>query len=150
MEPNRSRLERGDFELVHRIVAERWSQHLGETWEELVRSTLSSQTINGTKWASADRWWGRGSDGTPVELDVVAPSVADSKRVLVGEVKLKLTDREIDRALTELRDKIARCPALARQAVQPVIFALEGPHKARADVVTGAQWWKAIQIATAS
>lgn len=148
VEPNRSRLERGDFELVHRLVAERWPQHLGETWEELVRSTLSSQVVSGEKWASGDRWWGRGTDGTPVELDVVAPSVADSRRVLVGEVKLKLTDREIDRALADLRDKIARCPALARVTVQPVIFALEGPRKPRADVVSGAQWWKAVQATT--
>lgn len=150
VEPHRSRLERGDFELVHRIVAERWPQHLGETWEELVRSTLPVLTIAGAKWASADRWWGRGTDGAPVELDVVGPSVSDSKRVLAGEVKLKLTDREVDRALAELADKIARCPALTRARVEPVLFVLEGTRKRRPNVVTGAHWWAAIQAATRS
>ena len=148
VEPNRSRLERGDFDFVQRIVAERWPQHLGETWEELVRSTLSSQTVAGEKWASGDRWWGRGTDGTQVELDVVAPSVADSRRVLVGEVKLKLAEGELERALAELRGKIARCPALARVTVMPVIFALEGPRRSRDDVVDGVQWWKAVQATT--
>lgn len=150
VEPNRSRLERGDFDFVHRSVAARWPQHLGEAWEELVRATLSVLTIDGAKWASGDRWWGRGIDGAPVELDVVAPSASDSKRVLAGEVKLKLTDREVDRVLAELADKIARCPALAHASAQPVLFVLEGTRKRRPDVVTGAQWWKAIQASVHS
>ncbi len=93
-------------------------------------------------------WWGRGTDGTQVELDVVAPSVADSRRVLVGEAKLKLADGEIVRALAELRGKIERCPALARATVLPVIFALEGPRRSRYDVINGVQWWKAVQATT--
>lgn len=146
VEPHRSRLERGDLAFVQRIVAGRWPQHLGETWEELVRSTLSSLRIKGAQWASGDRWWGRGTDGAQVELDVVAPSVDDSGRVLVGEVKLKLTDRELDRALAELSAKVARCPALAQVKVEPVIFALDGPRTRRSELVTGAQWWKAVQV----
>lgn len=149
VEPNRSRLERGDLKLVQRVVAERWPHHLGESWEELARSTLGALTVHRTRWASGERWWGRGSDGTPLELDLVAPSIADSKRVLVGEVKLTLTDREVDRTLAELAARITRCPALKGADVRPVVFALEGPRRPRPEVVSGSQWWASVQAATA-
>lgn len=148
VEPNRSRLERGDFDFVQRGVAARWPQHLGEAWEELVRATLPGLKLEGEKWASADRWWGRGLDGVPLEFDVVAPSVSDSKRVLVGEVKLKLTDREVDRELAGLAAKIARCPALADTRATAVLFVLEGTRQRRPDVVSGNQWWKSILAST--
>lgn len=150
VEPNRSRLERGDLEFVERIVAERWPRHLGETWEELVRTTLSGFAVHQTRWASGERWWGRGVDGAQLELDVIAPSLADSKRVLVGEVKLTLADREVDRALAELAARVARCGALKGFEVRPVLFVLEGTRRERAEVVTGARWWSAVQATTAA
>ena len=43
-------------------------------------------TLHGMNWNPAARWWGRGSGGVPLELDVVAES-SDRRHLLVGEVK---------------------------------------------------------------
>ncbi len=147
VEPNRSRLERGDVALVSRELGARWPQHVAEAWEELARASVPQLRLAGGAWATGERWWGRDRGGAPLELDLIAPCVAEPKRVLVGEVKLTVTEREVDRALTDLRERASRCPILAGKRIDFVLFALDGPRRPRAGVITGDGWWAAVQAA---
>src|SRR5262245_24234828 len=91
-------------------VANAWRQYIGETWEELCRASVPRLTLADTTFGPAARWWGIGSDGQRLELDIIAEAADDSGRVLVGEAKTKLSERETERALAEVRSKAERCP----------------------------------------
>lgn len=113
VDPNRSRLAAGQVDAVAEDIAGQWPTHLGHAWEVLVRDSIARGPIAGTQWHPASRWWGSDARGTPLELDVVARSRKSANQLLVGEAKLRLTAREVPRALAELRDKAARCPVTA-------------------------------------
>lgn len=108
VEPNRSRLAAGRISEVERDIRAAWPRFLGATWEELARASVPHLVLAGTRWMPAQRWWGRDRDGAMLELDVVARSVKDPARVLVGEAKLAGSAG----ALAALADKARRCPDL--------------------------------------
>lgn len=137
VEPNRSRLERGDLALAEGVVARQWGQHLAEAWGDLAREVPAD-----ARWATGERWWGKDAHG-PVELDLVCKAVKGRRRVLVGEVKLTLADSEVERELARLQAKIERCPALAGLEVERALFVLRGTKRPRPDVITGERWWAA-------
>ena len=62
-----------------------------------------------TSWNSADRWWGTGLDRQPLEIDVVAECV-DRESLLVGEVKLQVTEGDLARLAAELDHNTKRLP----------------------------------------
>ena len=102
--PNRSRLELDLIDAVRTDVLDRLPHHVAEVWEWLARRSVPRLKIDGLNWNPAARWWGRGVDGAPIEIDVVAESV-DRRHLLLGEVKWS------DRA-----DPPALLAALARNA----------------------------------
>lgn len=111
VDPERSRLAAGQVQAVAGDVSREWPAYLGTAWESLVRDSVARATIAGRRWHPASRWWGSGTDGKPLELDVIARSTESAKLLLVGEAKLRLTAREIPRELAVLREKASRCPA---------------------------------------
>lgn len=128
IDQNRSRLQAGQSDVVGKLIREQFPQHLGEVWEELVRSAVPRMEIAGRRWSIAGRWWGPGVDRKPMECDVLASSI-DGQALLVGEVRLQQTTRQARQGAQEVRAKIERLP-LAREfkKIVPVVFML-GAHR---------------------
>jgi DNA-binding transcriptional ArsR family regulator len=147
VEPNRSRLEAGDLSSVERDIDSRWPAHVGEAWEDLARATLPKLKIHGKTWELGQKFWGRDAQGAQLEIDLVAPASDDAKVVLVGEVKHRLRDGEIDRTLHDLRSRASRCPALAGRRIHAVVWVLDGATKRRSDVVGANAWLRAVEAA---
>ena len=106
--PNRSRLEADLIAPVYADVRTRLAGHVAEVWEGLARDSVARMTLHGMDWNPAARWWGRGSDGVPLELDVVAES-SDRRHLLVGAVKW--TDRfRPASVLADLKRKALQLP----------------------------------------
>ena len=84
---------------------------LGQAWEMLVREALLRKPLPGMagRWRKVARWWGSGLNRAPMEVDVVAES-ADGRTLLVGEVKLSLSRREAEHAMSELKVKAELLP----------------------------------------
>ena len=117
--PQRSRLAHDLVEPVRDEVLERLPGHVAEVWEELARDSVPRLALHGRRWNPAARWWGKGTDGVPLEIDVVAES-ADRRHLLVGEAKW--SDRADPAAvLAALADRAARLPF---RRGRPVRYAL--------------------------
>ena len=82
--PNRSRLEIDLIDPVHTEVQARLAGHVAEVWEWLARRSVPHVTIDDLHWDRASRWWGTGTGGEPLEIDVVAES-SDRRHLLLGE-----------------------------------------------------------------
>ena len=84
---------------------------LGQAWEELVRDSLLAYRLPGIDcdWRKVGRWWGSGVNRQPMEVDIVAESF-DGKTLLIGEAKLKLTKKEYEHELAELKVKYELLP----------------------------------------
>jgi len=110
VDPNRSLLEAGHVEaVIKKHFAAGWPHHLAQIWEELARASVPHLHLEEGTFGPASRWWGRTIDGASVEVDVVAESQADHRRLLVGEVKLSCTAAEVPRILRDLESKARRC-----------------------------------------
>lgn len=131
VEPNRSRLGAGQIVPVRREIEEAWAAYLGSAWEDLARRSVGRMEIEARRWKPASRWWGRARGGESIELDLVAEADGDAGLVLVGEAKLRATDREIPALLAELERKAAACPDLEGCRVLPAVWVLEGARSRR-------------------
>jgi hypothetical protein len=144
VEPNRSRLALGQLPLVLADVRAAWPQYLGGAWEQIARDSVARTEIAGRRWLPASAWWGAGIDRQPLELDVVAACADGTKRVLVGEVKVTATAREIAAIAERLRREVARCPDLVGYDVDFAVWILRGSARVpgvtvlRAEDVVGA------------
>jgi AAA+ ATPase superfamily predicted ATPase len=106
VDPNRSLLEARQLDVQTEAA---WRAHLGEIWEEVVRTSIPYVPIDHTRWQSAQAWWGRTMASQDVEIDVVASHRDDRTRVLVGEVKLSLDPADVPRLLHALEQKARAC-----------------------------------------
>jgi uncharacterized protein len=88
--PNRGPLATMSPAARRALLARHWPQLLGQSWEQLCRDAVP---VLG-EWSTASRWW----QGNEPEWDVVAESI-DRSQVLVGEVKLRASQRDIDALL---------------------------------------------------
>ena len=86
VQPNRSLLERDMIGDVSRSIGQTFSRHVGDIWEDLARMSTPSLPVGEIRWKPARRWWGRGLDGQPMEVDLVAEDL-EGKALLLGEVK---------------------------------------------------------------
>jgi uncharacterized protein len=126
VEPNRSRLATGQLSLVLREVRAAWPQYLGGVWERIARDSVARLSIAGRRWLPASSWWGVGLDREPLEFDVVAESVGDPSVVLLGEVKVTATPREVRAIAAKLRRDAARCPDLIGRKCEVAVWVLRG------------------------
>lgn len=129
IEPNRSRLEAREIALVSSEVMRTLPQHTSNVWEELSRASVVPLHCFGSDWETARRWWGRGTDRKPMELDVVAES-QDGNAILFGEVKWSRSVN-VERELDLLREKSARFPGVGRRAVQHALWVGGGVARGR-------------------
>jgi hypothetical protein len=85
--------------------------------------------------------------GGQVEIDLIAEAADDPELVLVGEVKHRLRQAEIGRALRDLQDRAARCPVLSGHRIQAATWVLEGRVARSANVIGAARWLRAVEAA---
>jgi len=128
VEPNRSRLGAGRIDAVVADMVTAWPAHVAGVWEDLVRAAIPRRRLVGTSWSVASRWWGKGLDGQPIEIDALAASSGDPDRVLVVEVKLSVRAGEVAGLLAELERKAARCPVLVGKRVVATLWVLRPPR----------------------
>ena len=83
--PEKSRIDLGLTSQALKHIKKNLPAFTGISWEELSRQSVPF-LIQDREFKPASRWWGKGIDGTPMEIDVVAESV-DKKILLVGESK---------------------------------------------------------------
>ena len=139
VDPNRSRLEAGPLAAVAEEVEARWVHLLADQWEELCRRSVSHLRVAGEPWNPASRWWGRSRDGTEMEFDLVAKSSTDPNRVLVGEVKVSCTAREVLELHDQLVAKAKRCPPLVDKEVVTSVWVLRRKGKRRPERTISAE-----------
>jgi hypothetical protein len=124
VEPARSRLAAGHCREVEAVIAREQPRFLGEAWEMLARRSAAQLRIDGTAWKSASRYWGKGSDGSSIEIDVLATAAGDASRVLVGEAKLACTARELPRVVADLKHRASVCPPLMGKRLTFAVWVL--------------------------
>ena len=118
--PNRSRLEVDLIEPVYATVREGLAGHVAEVWESLARESVVRTALHGLGWNPAARWWGRGRNGDPLEIDVVAES-RDGNKLLVGEVKWSDKSNPA-RVLADLERKAEQLPFRRGRQVHYVLW----------------------------
>jgi AAA+ ATPase superfamily predicted ATPase len=131
VEPNRSRLEARQTDAVTREVLQRLPGHAAEVWEELARQSAASARIFGRRWRPASRWWGTGTDRTPMEIDVVAES-DDGKAILLGEASW--SGERATALAQKLRKKAVRFPLAGKRNVVLALW-LRKPGQAEKGIV---------------
>jgi hypothetical protein len=63
------------------------------------------------------------------------------------DLKDRLRQAEIDRALRDLQDRATRCPALSGRSIHAAIRVLEARAARSADVIGAARWLRAVEAA---
>lgn len=127
VEPTRSRLALGLIERVAAEMQKDFNRYCGTIWGQLARDWVPRMKSSGLEWGPARRWWGKGKDGSQLEVDIVAES-KDSKSLLVGEATLAMDVRAFDRALVELNEKISRLPFAGEYTIHyPMLFIARKP-----------------------
>jgi AAA+ ATPase superfamily predicted ATPase len=137
VEPNRSRLEAGMLNSVARDVKRHIRHYHGEVWEDIARRSVARLNIDGIEWTVGRRWWGTGLDREPSEIDIVAESV-DGEALLVGEARLSLDRKAIERTKGELGRKARALPMAKRYAkVSQKIFVVDPELPRSRSLVSG-------------
>ena len=121
---HQSTLELGLTQAVATAVKADFSSHVAGVWETLARDSVPSSGLGDTQWGAASRWWGHGTDGRAMELDVVAESL-DRKSLLVGEVKWTASRADVERIVAGLNDRVCRLPFVRRRRVVLAVWVKE-------------------------
>lgn len=117
--PDKSRIDLGLTSQALQDIKKKMPVYISSVWEELCRQSVP-YLFPDSKFNPAMRWWGRGIDGSPMEIDIIAES-ADTNTLLAGEAKWsEKTDLAADYVV--LKKKIANLPFVKARRVIPVIF----------------------------
>lgn len=128
--PHASILEMGAEAAVMKLVEAQMPAFVGECWENLCRTFVSGNVIDGILYDKASRWWGKiitaeFPNGEMVELDVVAESF-DKKHIFIGECKWTSTE-DAERINHRLQTTAQCLPFTKRKQVHIAIFAKNKP-----------------------
>jgi len=125
--PNKSRLRLGQISEIWRNFETNMNTYISEIWEELCREYIAGHEIGGHRFLPASRWWGNGTDGSPLEIDIVAES-DDHNFLLIGEVKWS-DNPAISEILSQLNQKSIKIPYSKGKSILKVIFIKNKPEK---------------------
>ena len=107
--PNRGPLATMSPAARRALFAKHWPSLVAQAWEELCRAVVPQLGA----WSVASRWW----RGNEPEWDVVAESL-DRQTLLIGEVKLRASQADVDRLLARPRP-----PFAAERPIVRMLFA---------------------------
>lgn len=141
--PNRSRLEVRMVDAVANSITRDVSRHVAEVWEDLARASVPRLGLFDREWNPASAWWGPGTDGRRLEVDVVADTT-DGAALLVGSVKWEEETR-VERTLAELEDAARRLPFARGRAVHLAVWVKRRTGKGQAHVVEPSQVLEALR-----
>ncbi|MBW6502535.1 MAG: ATP-binding protein [Bacteroidales bacterium] len=125
--PEKSRIGLGLSSQVLRGIRKGLNSFTAGIWEELCRSSVPLM-IRDPEFGPAGRWWGRGRNGDPMEIDVIAES-SDKKTMLIGEAKWT-ESVNIKYELNNLNVKIANLQFTDGRKIIPALFLKNKPHPA--------------------
>lgn len=131
--PNKSRLEFGLIDQVWSEIKEKFNQYVSEQWEELCRNAIPRLKIGGKTFNPAQRWWGKGTDRKPMEIDVVAEST-DKSVLLLGEAKW-INNIQVNKIAGELKAKVKNAPFIRNQKIIYVLFLKQIPAKTSDEMI---------------
>ena len=139
VESNLSRLELGLIDQVYRSITPKLSHYVANEWENMCRTCIPFEPLNGIEFNAAARWWGTNINGDKMELDLVCESL-DKKYLLVGECKWS-TINNPERLLYELRAKAELLPGKKPVKILTMLFVRElkqksKPHKQTENIFT--------------
>ena len=133
--PNQSLLEADLIDPVYDVIRQRLSEHVSGIWEELACASIAHLPIADIQWKPAQRWWGKGRDGKPMELDVVSESM-DGSKLLIGEVKWE-NKTNADKVYNKLIKNIENLPLVKGREVIPVLWLKNKPeHHPDIEIIT--------------
>lgn len=127
VESNLSRLELGLTDQVYRSISPGLSHFVAAEWENMCRTCIPFEPVNGIEFNAASRWWGTNINGDKMELDLVCESL-DKKYLLVGECKWS-TIKNPDHLLDELQTKAELLPGKIPGKIIPMLFVKELEQK---------------------
>jgi len=122
--PEKSRIDLGLTAQVIKEIKKKMPIYTSAIWEELCRQSVPF-LIRGKEFNPASRWWGKGIDCTPMEIDVVAEST-DKKELAVGEAKWS-ENQDLNKEADDLKRKAANLPFIGRHKIVPVLFVKHKP-----------------------
>ncbi len=130
--PEKSRIDLGLASQSLARIKKKLPSFVASEWEELCRQSVPFLDPD-KEFSPATRWWGRGLDGIPMEIDVLASS-GDGKILLAGECKW--TEKaDINRLSGELAKKIANLPFAKGHKIIPVLFLKNKPVRSPSDIL---------------
>jgi AAA+ ATPase superfamily predicted ATPase len=135
VQPHRSLLELGIVDAAVETLRKEFASYVGGHWEDLARKSVPFLSIGGLRWGPASRWWGAGTDGVPLECDVVAESL-DGGSILVGEVKWTGEHSAPAAVAASLTAKVARAPFVKGRRVVTVLWMRSGRAANGIEIVT--------------
>jgi uncharacterized protein len=128
VEPNRSLLNANLIDIALIDLDKKWKYHLSDIWEDLARKSAAYLMIDNCRWKAASRWWG-GTNKKSMEIDIVAQSIENKDKILIGEVKLSNLSQSIDSIFNEMRKKVSLCPLFANKKVSYAVWILKKNKK---------------------
>lgn len=131
--PDKSRLEFGLIEQVWKEISSKLNQFVSEQWEELCRNAVPRLEIKGKTFNPAQRWWGKGIDRKPMEIDVVAEST-DKSALLIGEAKW-MNNLSVRKTVDELKAKTENVPFMQNRKPIYVLFLKQIPVKIPDEII---------------
>ena len=122
--PEKSSIEFGDGSRVLKEIRKKIPLYISAIWEELCRQSVPF-ILKGMDFNPASRWWGKGIDGTQMEIDVVAEST-DKKVLAIGEAKWS-DNPDLEKEAANLLRKALILPFAKKQNIVPVLFVKKKP-----------------------
>ena len=122
--PEKSRIDLGLTAQVIKEIKKKMPIYSSAIWEELCRQSVPF-LIRRKEFNQASRWWGKGIDGTPMEIDIVAEST-DKKELAVGEAKWS-ESQDMKKEADDLKRKAANLPFNMKHNTVPLLFVKHKP-----------------------
>lgn len=124
--PNLSALQSGRVDDLYAEMEPSLPIFVSVAFERLARQAVPWHPALKADFFYTGRWWGKGTDGRPLEIDVVAES-RDKSKLLVGECKWSNVSAP-DTLQEQLGEKAKRLPHYKGQEIVPVLVGRSFQH----------------------
>lgn len=125
--PEKSRLEYGLKEEVWMEITKKLNHYISGIWEGLCRDAVPAMNFKGMHFGEARRWWGKGIDNKPVEIDIVALA-DDGSSLLIGEAKWSEAIDAV-KVFNRLKNKAQKLPFVKKRKIVYALFLKNKPEK---------------------
>jgi AAA+ ATPase superfamily predicted ATPase len=117
---NASMIGAGASEGVWQLIEAGLSQHTSQVWEQLCMQAVRKGML-GKDLVYVGRWWGKSSNGKPMEIDILATNSAKDRWIVV-ECKWSLSAKP-DTIRTDTANKVRMLPFYKGEPVESFVAA---------------------------